>query len=160
MNSFLISLFCIVLISSIISLILPEGKIGKIINVVLSFLVLSYFLSPIININFDDLNIQIDSGEVVYQDDYLHFIKSKKDQSYQLVIKTMLEDKSGIETESVYIVSDYDEKYKYNILSVDILLKNSELFTEENNINIIDEIEIDVSERLNIDKESVKVKVR
>ncbi len=155
MNSYLLSVSVIVFLTSIISLILPDGKMGKCVKSFFSILILLVIISPIFKLSEFDLESSL--SEISYtQDDYLYYINETKTKSLEKDCETLLE-KHGVAYAVVDIEYFIDSEYVYSIKKATIFLDNAVINKNDGHININEELIETVSKYLNIEKGTVKV---
>ena len=84
MNDWILSLAIVILIIAIISLILPEGKMGKTVKGFFSLIIILIMIKPILNFNGDKLlNYQVNVNSNESQDQYLNYVFRQKATNYQ-----------------------------------------------------------------------------
>lgn len=158
MKEWLLSICVVILLTAVISLILPEGRIGAYIKSFFSIIVVLVVVSPImkikdLNYNFSDV-VNIDN--VIYQEDFLRFVNKEKIKSLESDCVKLI-DKCGVKNSKVNIDYLVNSEYLYSIEKVKIFLDNAVIKSDKEHINIIEEISNAVAERLNISLESIFV---
>lgn len=140
-----------------ISLIVPNGKTGKVIKGILPFIVLLSVVKPILNFNYEQNVNEIfvpTQTEEIYQEDFLYSITRKRIACLEKNCENILNAK-GITGASVNIEYDYENgSYKINLVTVN--LKNSVINSDKEHIDI-NEIEATIKNFLAVDKGMVKI---
>ena len=155
MNSYLLSISVIVFLTSIISLILPDGKMGKYVKSFFSILILLVIISPIFKFDEFDFDSQLNEANLI-QDDYLYYINDTKTKSLEEECESLIE-KQGVNNVVVDIDYFIDNEYVYSIKKATIFLDNAVINKNDEHININEELIKTVSKYLNIEKGAVKV---
>ncbi len=156
MKDWIISITAVVLITSIVCLILPPGKMGKYIKSIFSLLTMLVVIKPIVyikDINFDYQQI-IGADEIALQDDFLIYVFDKKIEEYEQNCVEIVE-KVGIKNANINIEYDIEENQNIKINFVKINLQNSVIISDEQHINIKEEMITDIASYLNIKKNMV-----
>ena len=141
MKEWILSVGSIVILTSVISLILPDGKTGKIIKCVFSLIILTVILKPILSIK-DGVEIEeivFNEAEICLQDDFIYYSIDEKMTNYEGNILFHLKN-LGIENGSVFIEYYVLENYTAKIEKVVINLNNQVIISNKENIDIIDDI--------------------
>ena len=140
-----------------ISLIVPDGKTGKVIKGILPFIVLLSVVKPILNFNYEQNVNEIfvpTQTEEIYQEDFLYSITRKRIVCLEKNCENILNAK-GITGASVNIEYDYENgSYKINLVTVN--LKISVINSDKEHIDI-NEIETTIKNFLAVDKGMVKI---
>lgn len=154
MKAYLLSVVSIILISTILNIILPDGKIGKFINGIFAILIVCVMVQPIkiLKNNFQtqdyvNFNKQIIDKEVVEIINKLK-IDAKKETVNNILIYHGINDS---ELEFEYNLIDYEILYK----KVQINLKNAVINSDQPHINIIEQARKNVADYMNINIDSV-----
>ncbi len=156
MKEWIISITSIVLITSVLSLILPHGKIGKFIKGVFSILFMFVVIKPITYFKEESFNFEdfINTDEIILQDNYLDYVYCKRVEDYKANCVKIIE-KLGIKNSVVNIDYIIDEVQKLKINFIKINLQNSVIISDKQHINIKEEIITEIASYLNINKNSV-----
>ena len=154
MKAWIISIVSVVLITSIVCLILPQGKMGRYVKNIFSILTILVIIKPIIYLKDSSFDFeQVSNGEVVIQTDFINYIYEKKvDEQEKNCIK-IIENK-GIKNANVDITFSV-ENLDIKIRLVQIKLNNSVIISDKQHIDIKEEIIADVSSYLLVDKSVV-----
>ena len=158
MKTWIISVSAVVIITTIIGFILPEGKIGKFIKSILSLFIVFTIIKPIIYIKNVDLNYQnfFNQNNFELQYDFIDFISEEKVEEQEKNCIKVLEE-CGIKNSIVDINYSLDNDLKINIDFVYIDLKKSVINSDKAHIDIIKEIKQNISSYLKIKENLVKI---
>ena len=161
MWNWVLSVGIVVLTSTIITIIMPEGKVSGIIMVVLSIMVIFVVIKPILSLKSGDLafndatiNQPSDYDYIDYEYvDYTNFLRAERLKNE---CEELLTDK-GYKPLSVEIIYDDSDFRQFNLKSVKVILDKEVINSNTEHINIIDEIKDTLSNYLQIKKEYVNV---
>lgn len=158
MKEWLLGISATVLLTSVVSLILPEGRSGKYVKSFFSVLVVLVIISPVIRLANSDFRFSdlLYSDNVFYQDDYIFYINEAKTETMENNCTLLLKEK-GVLNAVVKINYTVSEDYIYSIEKVEVFLDNAVIKSDGEHINIIEEISVAVSDYLNIDIKAVNV---
>lgn len=157
MNNWLSSIAIIVLFSSIIIMILPEGKTSFLIKSILSIVVSLSIVSPIKSFLTGDFNANsFSQNDVMLQEEYLFYVSNIKIESYKDNINNLLND-IGVTSSTINFEYKIDDFYRLTIDKVDINLKNAVINSDLERIYLIESIKKQISEYLNISKDFVVI---
>ena len=156
MKAWIISIVSVVLITSIVCLILPQGKMGRYVKNIFSILTILVIIKPIIYLKNSSFDFeQVANGEVVIQTDFINYIYEKRvDEQEKNCIK-IIENK-GIKNVNVDITFSV-ENLDIKIRLVQIKLNNSVIISDKQHIDIKEEISCDVASYLDISKSMVTI---
>ncbi|MBQ8426622.1 MAG: hypothetical protein IJX16_02545 [Clostridia bacterium] len=151
MKEWIFSIGATVLLVSIITLILPDGKIGKFIKSIFSILILMVTIKPLISIDKSNINYEsiFDVVDIKVQENYINYTFEERKKSYEYSCQEILID-LGIENAIVEIIYE-NSNMEFKILSVKINLINSVIKSYKEHIFIIEEIKKEITSYLNID---------
>lgn len=160
MKEWILSVSVTVLVCGLIFLILPKSKISKAIKVVASFVTVFAIIKPLAEADVFDIykeNFAV-KGEISLQEGYLEYTWRLKEHllKNEIIKKT---EESGIKlsAENIYIISDDLSENFFLAEGAEINLKNAVINTENEHINIKEEVKMIVSETLGIASDKVKV---
>ncbi len=158
MKDWIISIVAVVLITSILSLILPQGKMGKYIKNIFSLLTMFVMIKPIIYVKEGNFNYEqiIGANEIVLQDGFLEFVYNKRIEEYEENCNKIIEE-IGVKGAGVNINFNINKNQDIDIYSVQINLKNSVIILDKPHINIKEEIIADIASCLNVNKDLVMI---
>ena len=158
MKSWIISLGCIIIISALITMLLPEGKLGKFIKYYFSLIIMIVIIQPISKINNYNLNYDsiFNEKQINIQLDYLEYVTEKRINNHILDCKKIAEN-LGIRDVLIDINYNIDEKGEIILNKVYINLKNSVIISDKAHINIIVELKDSICDYLAIEEEQVVI---
>ncbi len=139
MKNYLISIFSITLIVTLINLILPKGKLTKYVKSTCSFILAFTIVFPLVNFNNLDINscFNDENIEINLQEDYISYVfEEKKRNDYQIINQIL----------SNYGINNAEIKIEYNVVNL------SDFTPKKIKINLCKE-----QENVNISKEQVKI---
>ena len=157
MQAYILCVCGAVIISALVTLLLPEGKTGKFINGILKLFCLLVVLVPLFgffkelkNPDFPDSSQEasLDDGFI----DYAFDVRAKEDG--EKIDKTIADEFSVVVSSSV--AWDFVE-YSYKITGVSVKIKNFGMCGNDEHIIIIDKIARRVSELTDLPLEEVNV---
>lgn len=139
MKDWITSVVVTVVLASILSLILPDGKTGKSVKSVLAFITLYVFIAPLLSLENMDLSFNFfeNNQEIVLQTKYLDSVFDKRNAYYQDYIKNELNN-SGVINAEVKILYDYNDNFEYCPKKVELNLQNSVIKPNLTHIDIIE----------------------
>lgn len=158
MSSYILSVCGAVIISALVSIIMPEGKTGKFINGIVKIACVLIMVSPIISWVYklkgeksqSVNNIKVDIG-----DDFLNYFNNVKAEELEKDIKKIIENQYDIE---VFVEIDWQiSNYAFTLKKVLINIKNFGIYKKDEHIIIIEQIQTIVSDKLKIDKDVVVI---
>ncbi len=154
MKSWALSIVVIVFTISIVSLLFPNGKIGKFIKSVFSFLLVFVVLKPIIKIKNNDFELDnfLVNNEIVLQDSYLQFYNNKKIKTYKDSCIKILND-CGINNAEIEFQYETDKYNKILFVSIILNLENAVINSDKEHIVIIETAKQKIKSYLNLSEE-------
>ena len=153
MKEWIISIVAVALFTSIICLILPQGKMGKYIRNIFSLLIMLVIIKPIININdgvFEYKDIVV-KDEIMLQQDFINYINNLRLEEYKQNCLKIIEEK-GVKNSTIDINYLVEDEKNFKISFVQINLQNSVIISDNQHINIKEEMVSDIASYLNINK--------
>lgn len=158
MSAYILSICGAVILSALVTIIMPEGKIGKFINGVLKILCVFIMLVPLVNwvsdLKFEGKG-EGNETEVSLDEDYLDYFFGKQAESFSEELEKIVEKEFSIK---VLIVTDWEcADYAFSVRKVQINIKDFGMNGNDEHIMIIEQLRTRVSEIANIDKEAVTV---
>ena len=160
MREWIISLASVVLIFCVATIILPEGKTGKLVKSVFSALIFLIMLKPVVNFDFNNVEVPSFSAKdsMGLQTNYLDYVLQQKISNYQINCKKLLLN-YGIKEPKVRIEYSVDNDYSITIDFVEIeCMIDSE--SNVNNFVTIEKAKQSICEYMIIDREKVKINVK
>lgn len=159
MNYLIIRLFSILFIGSIITLLIPDGKLGKLISYSLYFLTIFSFISPLVNSFSKDLNLEINSIENNYvSQGYVNSVINQK--------QNFIEDEIGyiirgfeIGEYKVNSIVNFNNEKLFIIEKISIEINKKVIENQSQHIDNIDLIINKISQDMMINKNLIEVKI-
>lgn len=160
MKEWVISIVSTILIVSSLSMIMPNGKLGKYVKSILSVLVLLVIVKPVLslkNISFDDFNFSM--IDVDYQTDYLEYITNQKVNEMTKTCKEIIKNnfKNDFSDFDVELQYETNDKYEIILKNVQINLSKAVINSFDEHKIIIDSIKNEICNCLNIEKSLVVI---
>lgn len=158
MKEWIYSILAIILLTTIISIIVPDGKLGKMIKGIFALIVMLVIISPIMSFssfNTDSLinNTQIDGS---IQDSFLNFINENKTQNLENEILESF-NKIGVKNALIDLDYEYSSEYVYSIKNAKIYLNNAVINSEKEHILVIEEMINTVIEKTNLLRKDIYI---
>lgn len=160
MWEWVISFCSVVLLCTIVTLIMPEGKMQNAVSFILIFLIIFVAVKPLFSLK--DVYMDGDNevnGELVLDIEYLDYFASKK--NFELVenCKKILFDSLN-EVVDIQIDAGFNDILQYTIKNVKVILEQSVINENSEHIDITIEVKKLLSEYLNIEKEVIELEFR
>ena len=153
MKSWILSVSAVIVLTSVLSFVIPEGKIKKPIETVFSLLTIIAIISPLFKVDFSTFNIIGEEGaKIYYQEDFLEYVVTLKKQENIKECNYILEE-LGIKNCQVDIA--YSSTDNTKIITIRINLSNSVIISQNEHIDILGKAKEDISEYFQIEKEKV-----
>lgn len=157
MKEWITSIIASVIISSILSLILPEGKMGKYIKGIFSLFIILIIIKPIFAIENNDFSYEdIFDENVSIQTDYLEYISNKRLDYIKVECENLMKE-NGIINAELSINYNLDEYNYITINKIEINLQNAVIMSDKANIHIIEDVKNAIANYLNINKNLVVI---
>ena len=160
MKEWILSVSVTVLICGLIFLILPKSKVSKAIKTVASFVTVFAVIQPLVGLDVSDLISEsvFGRGEIVVQEEYLDYTGRLRESILRKRIVDNLE-KTGIKLneENIYIISDCLSEKGFFVEGAEINLKNAVIITENEHIDIKEEVKTVACEVLGVTSDRVKI---
>ena len=154
MKSWIVSVIVVVLSISIIVLIFPSGKLGRYVKSIFVFVLTFVMLKPISELKNQDVNIDFDNFEVVYQEEYLDYIGeykiNKMIENCELIANNL-----GINDVTVKLEYVFLDCVEIQVNKVVLNLENTVINSDKEHIVFIEELKTKISESLNLEKELI-----
>ena len=149
-----------ILLTAIITLILPKGKTSGLIKSVFALLSILVIVQPLAALKSADGDFSFsffpDGNEMVIQENYLDYIVKKKNENNEKNCQKILTE-NGINGALVSINYITDGKASYEIKKVTINLENSVINPDKEHIYIIETAIEEIAEYLDTDSEVIEV---
>lgn len=156
MKNWIFSIVVNAIFSSIISLILPDGKTSKTIKSIISLLLVIVILQPVINLSNDEILLgDLYGNEVIIQTSYLDYFNKKTISEKEKYCAELL-SKYGIDNSLVDIIFETDDKNTIIIKKIQINLKNSGIYSDKDNIYIIARAKNAIKDFLSVKEEQIE----
>ncbi len=158
MLDWILSCGATVILTSIIMIILPSGKLSAIIKSIFSLVVLLVVISPITKISKGDFSIDnvFTGGEIYVQEEFLHFIAESKIKIYEENCNKILGN-FGIENAQLDFEFLITENYSVEVQKLKVDLKKSVINSDKEHIDIIKDVKEALAEYLNVDVGRVEI---
>lgn len=157
MKEWLLSVFSVVLIVSLICILLPKGKLSKFAKPFISLIIIMIILTPILSVNeYFEKFIDVRDVSVEIDTEFLQYITiSKIDLYTENCIK--IAQKNGINGSEILIEYIDNNDSTVLITGVSVNLKNAVITSESEHIVILQRLKKELSEYLVIDETGVKI---
>ena len=158
MKDWIISVSAVVIITAIVTLILPEGKMGKYVKSIFCILILLTIIKPLVFLKDLEFNYEsiLTKNAIVLQEDFIGYTLEKQVNQTINKCKNLLED-IGVNDPTINIDYTIDSNFNPNIRQVIVNLKNSVIISDKEHIDIIKEVKNIISSYLFIEKNLVMV---
>ena len=157
MAEWLIGVCSTVLTVTMLTVILPEGRLSKFAKPLISLVIIIIVIAPFINSNgYSTEWIKAGETEIKTDDTFLDYITREKIDYYRKNCVKIAE-KNGINGSDVLIEYTVAEHSEINILSVSLNLKNAVISSNEEHIVILQRVKREIGEYLSIDLKKVNV---
>ena len=157
MKEWIFSIIVSVLITTIISIICPDGRLGQIIKCIFSIVLVLIVIKPVLNTNrgafFIDNDFMI---EKEISKDYLIYVYDVKSKSLSIECEELLSE-NNIKNSNVTIKYSIDDNYEFNVQIVSVNLSQAVISSNREHIVVIEEIKTILSQKLNVNKDKVNV---
>ena len=158
MKNWIISLGTIIILSSLITIILPEGKLNKFIKCYLSLIIMIVIIQPITSIkslNFNFENV-FQENQIELQYDYLEYVANIRINNYIDNCKKIAKD-VGVDGLIVEIMYEIDENNEIIFNNVLLNFKNSVIISDKEHIDIIEEVKTSICKYLDVEQNKVVI---
>ncbi|MBO4251499.1 MAG: hypothetical protein J5911_02420 [Clostridia bacterium] len=157
MKSWILSVFSSVLLVSLLSLILPEGKITRFVKPFIFLSVITVILYPLSNIQKFLNEAVFDNNKIIETDkSFLMQITISKIDLYSANCIKIAEN-CGINGSEIKIEYNVSENYEPIINGVQINLENAVITAKDEHIVILQTLKKSISNYLRIDETGVKI---
>lgn len=156
MTGWIFSVFSAVIIVSVISIVLPDGRTSKFVKPFISLVLILIIVSPIVKSDTALDGIFNASENVLETDaDFLEYIAASKIDFYtKNCIKTA--EKNGIIGSDILIKYNIDKQGTINIYGVSVNLQNAVISSESEHIVILQSLKKEISDYLKIEESGVE----
>ena len=158
MGEWILRICAISLITSIILLILPQGKMSKYIKGVFSVLIAVSIFSPFLDIDLSQLNYNVNREDVFVAPDeeYLRFFYQKQTSKKELYAESLLTN-VGIFDASVTVNYYISEQHEISINTIDINLQNAVFNSNKLHKDIIEDARKIISDYFLVEQKVVVI---
>lgn len=155
MWEWVVSVGLVILISTLISLLVPDGRLTSIVGVILSVTVVFTLVKPMEN---SDFNFEIPSINTSIEIDYSYAEHSNylKSNYYSTQCVNLLKNE-GVDNAEIVIDYQVDEFRLFKINFVRVFLSKEVINSDGEHIDIIDKVKTIISKNLNIEKDLILV---
>ena len=155
MWEWVVSVGLVILISTLISLLVPDGRLTSIVGVILSVTVVFTLVKPMEN---SDFNFEIPSINTSVEIDYSYAEHSNylKSNYYSTQCVNLLKNE-GVDNAEIVIDYQVDEFRLFKINFVRVFLSKEVINSDGEHIDIIDKVKTLISDNLNIEKDLILV---
>ena len=156
MKEWIISIGATIIITSVASMILPQGKMGAYVKAIFSFLLVLVILKPLMIVNLDEYTIEnyLSTNTIEYQIEYLNFVINKRIIEHEEKCNEIIE-KAGVKEAKTTINYAVNVNFDIVINKVEINMEKAVFISEKEHINIIEEIKTALSNYLSVEYEKV-----
>ncbi|MBR0189041.1 MAG: hypothetical protein IJQ23_01490 [Clostridia bacterium] len=157
MAEWLISVFTAVFVVSVLSILLPEGRLSKFVKPLISLVVIIIVVTPLTNSEGYTENFTKESNAEIKTDaDFLGYItRSKIDLYIKNCVK--IAEKNGINGSEILIEYSIDDNFTIKISAVLVNLKNAVISSDDEHIVILQRLSSEISDYLKIDASKVTI---
>ena len=157
MKNWIVSIVVNLFFISVMSMIMPKGKMATAFKSVTSLLVIIIIIQPIFELKKIDFNFgNIFNYEMDLQTNYLSYVQKTTIENYEKQGKKIVED-CGISCADVNFVYELDSYFQIKIIKIQINLKNSVINENEERINIIKKTKVAIKNFFQIDEEKIEI---
>lgn len=158
MNDWIIKVICVVLLTSILSLIVPENSIGKNIKGIFSLITVLVVITPLINSFQNGFNFQNNAytNSIVLQEDFLINISEKRIELLKDECISIFK-KNNLDVENCVISYEISNEYEVTVKKVHIYLNNLVINSNLEHKNIIEKCKNEIKNYIGINIENILV---
>lgn len=156
MTEWLISVFTAAFVVSVLSILLPEGRLSKFVKPLISLVVIVIVIAPLTNSQeYTESFTKISNAEIKTNAEFLGYInRSKIDLYTKNCIK--IAEKNGINGSEILIEYSIDEDFAIKISAVSINLQNAVISSNDEHIVILQRLSNEIGDYLGIGAAGVK----
>ena len=156
MKNWVLSIGAIIILTSVIGIILPEGKLSKNVKSIFSLIVVLVVVQPVISLKNNSFSIEtiFEEQNVFLQEDFIYYVNEQKMTNNQKLCENYLQN-TGISNGKIFIEYTINQNGQALINRVIIDLQNAVINSELEHIDIIENILSYVSNVLMINKNQV-----
>ena len=156
MNGWVLSICATSLLTAIIGLIVPKGKVGGIIKCTFSLITVLVVIKPLINIKNTNFDFTFfNEKEIVLQDNFIDYSVNLRKTALENDLVNLLA-KNGVKNSHIILDVDSEEN-NFVIKKAVVNLADAVINSDKVNINITEEITELISTYINVQKEMIFV---
>ena len=157
MAEWLISVFTAVFVVSVLSILLPDGRLSKFVKPLISLVVIIIVIAPLTNSEWYTEILTKESNTAIKTDvDFLGYInRSKIDLYTKNCVK--IAEKNGINDSEILIEYSVDDNFTIKIFAVSVNLKNAVISSEDEHIVILQRLSSEIGDYIGIGAAGVKI---
>jgi len=157
-KGWVITICAVVLLTTIITILVPNGRTSFVIKGVFSLLTTLIIISPICQVvnngfSFNDFTLE---NPIEIQDDFVDYIGTKRAEEYKNGCEKILVE-LGITKPEIEINYIIDENYNFSIKNAIVNLKSAVINSNSAHIDIIKDVKKSLSRYLSITESEVDV---
>ena len=163
-KTWILSIAGIIILSAMLSLILPEGKAGKLIKSILALLVILVIIKPLFSIfSGGEVSFMPENQTIVTeQQNFIDYINGKKIESYKTNTEQILKNHGVYDAQiEIIVLTDNDINEYTNegpiIQKIIIDLKNSVIKSDSPHKDIIKDLKKDLAEYFSLSQEKIEI---
>ncbi len=154
MKEWILSVSSTIIITIIISLIAPQGRLGKYVKSIFALIMILVVVQPILSFDINNLSFDniFNKNDIEIQTEYIDYIEGKKEE-YKEEYCVFLLEKLKVKNARVDIIYDSDDYDKNHVKNVNIYLDKESFAQLDNHIDIIKEAKKTLSEYLQVNSD-------
>ena len=157
MKDYLISVGAVLILTSCITLILPDGKSSKVIKPIFTILILLVIIKPLTSIKNFDFSFENNlENSFSYQNSYIDYTFQKRIELYKKNSNKIITE-LGVDGAKIDVLWEIKDDYELVIDKIKIDLSNAVYKENLQHIDITKEIKKSISNYLNISEEDVEI---
>lgn len=163
-KTWILSIAGIIILSAMLSLILPEGKAGKLIKSILALLVILVIIKPLFSIfSGGEVSFMPENQTIVTeQQNFIDYINGKKIESYKTNTEQILKNHGVYDAQiEIIVLTDNDINEYTNggpiIQKIIIDLKNSVIKSDSPHKDIVKDLKKDLAEYFSLSQEKIEI---
>ncbi len=163
-KTWILSIAGIIILSAMLSLILPEGKAGKLIKSILALLVILVIIKPLFSIfSGGEVSFTPENQTIVTeQQNFIDYINGKKIESYKTNTEQILKNHDVYDAQiEIIVLTDNEITNDTNgepiIQKIIIDLKNSVIKSDSPHKYIIKDLKNDLAEYFSLSQEKIEI---
>ncbi len=159
MWNWVVNVGSVVLISTIATLILPDGRLTGLVGVVLAVIIVFAIIKPLKNLDLFKFNNGNDvESSIEIDNSYGEYLNYLRCQNLITECREQLEE-IGIESSNVDIVYDENNFRQFTVKNVKVFLSKEVINSNGEHIDIIDDVKLTISKYVGVKKGEVNVVV-